>query len=282
MKWNPFAREPKAPAAHTPVAEEPVGEHIVTHAMRAMLAEQSVQADTRPLQRAILGSEFLVPLHEPPTEIDGRTRLRTITFRDDAMVAVFTIPERMRAFLSDFPEIGSRVAITVLDGQQVCGMAAGGNFQTLAIDIGSSPGYEMQPPVFHTLASGRILAAFPSVPARGTTEPEGEMEVGAVPEGISPDVRTAFREVLQAHGATRAFFYGVTMLETAPPELWISVGVEGVNEDAMPELSRQLLKAWIDHWPFNTPLRLTRMDANRAEANPRFDELIETLGERIL
>lgn len=278
MKWNPFARREEKAAP--PVELE--AEHIVTHAMREMLAQQSVQADTRPLQRAILGSEFLVPLHEPPQEVGGRTRLLYITFRDDTMVAVFTTPDRLRAYLSDYPEIGTRVAITYLDGQTICNMAANTGLATLAFDIGSPLSYETQPAVFHTLASGRILAAFPSVPARGIVEPGGEIEIGAVPAGISDDARQAFREVLQAHGAQRAYFYGATMLETAPPELWISVAVEGISVDAMPELSRQMLAAWIDHWPFNTPLRLTRLDAGREDADPRADELIAKLGERLL
>lgn len=278
MNWNPFAR-PKEKAA-PPVDAEP--EHVVTQAMRAMLAQQSVQADTRPLQRAILGSEFLVPLHEPPQEIGGRTRLRYLTFRDDMMVAVFTTPDRMRAFLTGFPEIGARVAITYLDGQAVCRMAAGAGLQTLAIDIGSPMSYEMQPAVFQTLASGRILAAFPQVPARGVIEPQGETEIGAAPEGISDGTRAVFRQVLEAAGVHRAFLYGATMLEATPPELWISVAVEGASEDAMPELSRRMLAAWIDHWPFNTPLRLTRLDPDRPDADPRADELIAALGERIL
>jgi len=276
MNWNPFAR-PKEKAAPPVEAEQ---EHVVTHAMSAMLAQQSVQADTRPLQRAILGSEFLVPLHEQPQVIEGHTRLRYLTFRDDMMVAVFTTPDRLRAFLLGFPELGARVAITYLDGQAVCRMAAG--LQTLAIDIGSPMSYEMQPAVFHTLASGRILAAFPQVPARGIIEPQGATEVGAVPEGISDGARDAFRQVLQAGGVRRAYLYGATMLEAEPPELWISVAVEGASEDAMPELSRRMLAAWIDHWPFNTPLRLTRLDPDRPDADPRADELIASRGERIL
>lgn len=278
MKWNPFARREEKAAP--PIEAE--AEHVVTQAMRAMLAQQSVQADTRPLQRAILGSEFIVPLHEPPQEIEGRTRLRYLTFRDDAMVAVFTTPDRLRAFLTDYPEIGARVAITYLDGHTVCNMAARTGLQTLAIDIGSPLSYEMQPAVFNTLATGRILAAFPQVPARGIIEPEGEIEIGAVPAVISAGARDAFRQVLQAHGAQRAYLYGATLLESAPPELWISVAVAGASVDAMPELSRQMLAAWIDHWPFNTPLRLTRCDPERADADPRADELIAKLGERIL
>lgn len=278
MNWNPFARREEKPAPPAEVEQE----HVVTHAMRVMLAQQSVQADTRPLQRAILGSGFLVPLHEPPQQVEGRTRLRYLTFRDDEMVAVFTTPDRLRAFLSGFPEIGARVAITYLDGHTVCSMAASTGLQTLAIDIGSPMSYEMQPPVFHTLASGRILAAFPQVPARGIIEPQGDTEIGPVPAGISDDARAAFRQVLQAANVHRAYLYGATMLEAAPPELWISIAVEGAPEDAMPELSRQMLAAWIDHWPFNTPLRLTRLDPDRPDADPRADELIAERGERLL
>lgn len=278
MKWNPFGRREEKTAP--PVEER--GEHIVTYEMRAMLSQQSVQADTRPLQRAIIATDFLLPLHEPPTVIEGRTRLRYLTFRDEAMVAVFTTPERMRAFLSEFPELGEGVAVTVMDGQAVCDIGVSGGFQTVAIDVGSPLSYEMQPTVFHTLASGRVLAAFTDTPLRGVSQSEGAMEIGAVPGGLADGARQAFRKVLQAHGVQRAYFYGATALETAPPELWISIAVEGASLDGMPELSRQMLAAWIDHWPFNTPLRLTRLEADREDADPRADELIAKHGERIL
>lgn len=277
MKWNPFAKREEKSA---PVETE--AEHAVTREARAMLAQQSLQADTRPLQRAILDGEFILPLHEPPQEIDGKTRLRYLTFRDEAMLAVFTTIERTRAFLQEFPELGAGVSVTYLGGQEACRMAAEGDFQTLGLDVGSPFSYEMQVGVFRTLASGRVLAAFPSQPLRGVSQPDGESEIGAAPFPLSPQAREAFAQVLRSFGATRAFFYGATALQTTPPELWISVALQGVSPDAMAELSRQMLAAWIEHWPFNTPLRLTRLDLDRDDAEPRADELIAELGERIL
>lgn len=278
MKWNPFAKREEKAAPLVPAEAE----HAVTREARAMLAQQSLQADTRPLQRAILSGEFILPLQEPPQEIGGKTRLRHLTFRDEAMLAVFTTIERARAFLQDFPELGAGVSVTYLGGQEACRMAAEGDFQTLGLDVGSPFAYEMQAGVFRTLASGRVLAAFPSQPLRGVSQPDGDIEIGAAPFPLVPPAREAFAEVLRSFGATRAFFYGATDLQSAPPELWISVALQGVAPDAMPELSRQMLAAWIEHWPFNTPLRLTRLDPDRDDAEPRADELIAESGERIL
>lgn len=278
MKWNPFA---KREAQSAPPAEVE-SEHAVTREAHAMLAQQSLQADTRPLQRAILRGEFILPLHEPPQEIGGKTRLRYLTFRDEAMLAVFTTIERARAFLQTFPELGAGVSVTYIGGQEACRMAAEGSFQTLGLDVGSPFAYEMQPGVFRTLASGRVLAAFPSQPLRGVSQPDGDIEIGAAPFSLAPPARADFAKILQSFSATRAFFYGATDLQSAPPELWISVALEGVSPDAMPELSRQMLAAWIEHWPFNTPLRLTRLDPDRDDAEPRADKLIAELGEPIL
>lgn len=251
--FNPFKkREPSAPSevAAPTAATSPDNAHLIEliHQMKL----DTLLGDMRPLHRAIMNAEFLVPLHEPPQQTPQGTRMLYMTFDNahfgaDSTLALFTEPERMRAFLGGSPALGSRVCVGFWNGTTACNAAMNAELPLLAINPGGDAHYAMPPHVYRVLAFGYV----PSSVADEAIESQ-QIAIARPLSGLpSPQELDAWRAVLQTHGASRAYWFNLLLDDVK--ELRYAIGVE-CDEEKFAQIQSDLVGAWLGIWPVNTPL----------------------------
>ena len=264
MRWNPFAPkpgpEPPPPVAAHPVSppdsrEGPPRNDGVAALIRAA-REAAPFGDTRPLHRAILNGNFLVPTHAPARTVpDGRTGLRPVEFyKDDRpSLVAFTDEETLREVMAreERPECDW----AALYGPALCRLAVEGEFARLVLNINAEDNYVMFPLTFGTLADGFVPATLDSV-----SEHAGEPVRLLVQEVPSP-ARRPPPELGDALRAAVPEAREIVWFESGwpPDELAFNVALN-VSPERARELYGTVQNAWIPHWPLPTPLGVHSLD----------------------
>lgn len=208
----------------------------------------TLMGDMRPMHRAILSTELLLPLHEPPQ--DGH--LRYMTFNDDSTLCAFTDTDHLRAYFADAPELGTRMAVAPLSGATLCDMAQQAELALFAINPRSTEHYAMPPHVFRVLAHGYVPSSVADEEIRSP-----QFAIARPLSGLpSPEELQAWREVLAQNGAVAAFWFNLLLDDVQ--ELRYAIGVECAPEQ-LDTLQRRLAQAWFGKWPVNTPLWVQRL-----------------------
>jgi len=252
--WNPFKKlEAKPQPEATPPANTDVPDNQVLVAAIQRMKLDTLLGDMRPMHRAIIASELMLPLHEPPRQTEGGMILRMMTFNDNSRMCVFTDMERMRAFLSEFPEVGTGVHVQFTGGQELCAMAARSEMPLLAINPASDAHYAMPPHVYRVLEHGYIPSSVADETVRSP-----QIAIARPMSGLpSQDELQAWREALSEGGATAAWWFNVMLDDVR--ELRYAIGVE-CEAERFEALRSALVGAWLGKWPVNTPLWTHRMD----------------------
>jgi hypothetical protein len=127
----------------------------------------TLMGDMRAMHRAIIASELLVPLLEPPTVTPEGTRMRYMTFDNEVFgptstLALFTDAGRMRTFFGPDSAVGAGVHVGFWDGRTACNAAMDAELPLLAINPLSDAHYAMPPHVYRALAFGTSRRAWPT------------------------------------------------------------------------------------------------------------------------
>lgn len=243
--WNPFRKRSEAamPASDGDSAPGDVDNRDLIAAIHAMKRD-TLMGDMRPMHRAILRSPLLLPLHEPAQATPEGTRLRYLTFDEDATLVAFSDMAHFRAFLGDWVP---RLYMAQVTGQELCRMAGAAHLGLLAINPQSGEHYAMPPLVYNVLAQG-------FVPSSVTDERVRE-ERATIAPAISgaPDAEMLglWREIFQRNQVARAFWFNLVLLEAQ--ELRYAWAVD-CPEEQLRALQHELVAAWFGRWPVNTPL----------------------------
>lgn len=247
--FNPFKkREPES--AEPPAVSMPDNAPLVEliHQMKL----DTLGGDMRPMHRAIIEAEFLLPLHEPPQQTPQGLRMRYMTFSNahfgpDSTLALFTDAQRMRAFIGDDSSLGARVCVGFWDGKTACEAALHAEIPLLAINPGGDAHYAMPPHVYRVLAFGYVPSSVDDEEIKSA-----QITIARPLSGLpSAQELEAWREVLRQHGATRAYWFNVLLEDVK--ELRYAIGVECESEK-FDLIQRDLVGAWLGIWPVNTPL----------------------------
>ena len=237
MRWPFNRKESEAP----PQAATPDNAGLIRLIHDFKL--DTLMGDMRPMHRAILSSNLLLPLHEPPR--DGR--LRYMTFNDDSALCAFTDEEHLRAFFADAPNLTAQMAIAFLSGATLCDMAMQGELSLLSINPRSGEHYAMPSHVFRVLAHGYVPSSVADEELRSQ-----QIAVARPLSGMpSQEELQAWREVLVRNNAMAAFWFNLLLDDVK--ELRYAIGVECAPE-GFEILRSQLVGAWFGKWPVNTPL----------------------------
>lgn len=244
--FNWFKKKADTSEAAAAAPGPPLADSLPNNAPLVALIHQmkldTLMGDMRPMHRAILGSELLLPLHEPPQN----GRLRFMTFQNDTTLCAFTDAERMRAFLAG-GDLGDRVAIAPLGGETLCEMAMRSELELFAINPGSDAHYAMPPHVFRVLAHGYVPSSVADEEIKSV-----QIAIARPMSGLpSQGELDAWRRVLAENNADAAYWFNV-MLDDVK-ELRYAIGV-ACAPDAFTHLQNQLVQAWFGLWPVNTPL----------------------------
>lgn len=259
--WNPFKKAEPKPAANASSAPdassdapEPPDNQVLVAAIKDMKLD-TLMGDMRPMHRAIIASDLLLPLHEPPRQADGGTILRFMTFNDNSSMCAFTDIERMRAFFTGMPGVGAGVHIQFTGGQELCEMASRSEMALLSINPASDAHYAMPPHVYRVLQHGYVPS---SVADEAVRSPQ--IAIASPMSGLptEPELQ-AWREALAEGGARAAWWFNV-MLEDVR-ELRYAIAVECPAE-RFEALSSALVGAWLGLWPVNTPLWTHHMESD--------------------
>ena len=249
--FNPFKKSPPAAPAPPPnMASMPDNSQLV--ALIQAMKLDTMMGDMRPMHRAIMAAEFLVPLHEPPIQTPQGTRVRYMTFDNavfgpDSTLALFTDVERLREFFGPNSSVGSGVHLGFWDGKTACENAMNAEMPHLAINPLSDAHYAMPPYVYRALAFGYVPS---SVADEGIQSPQ--IAIARPMSGMpsQPELE-AWRAVLNQHSATAAFWFNVLLDDVM--ELRYGIGVE-CAPSAFEAIQSALIGAWFGIWPVNTPL----------------------------
>lgn len=242
LVFNPFRKRDPKPNAPQIMPENPA---LVSLIFQMKL--DTLMGDMRPLHRAILGANLLLPLHEPPRQGERGMVLRYMTFTDDTTLCAFTDPTRLRDFFSEAPDKGAGVHVGLVDGTMLCQMAMQAELPLLAINPASDAHYAMPPHVYRLLAhdyvpssvADEIVRSPQVVVARPLSGPPSEQELDR------------WRNVLAQGGATSAFWFNIVLEDVR--EVRYALGVE-CSADKFDALQNGLVGAWFGIWPVNTPL----------------------------
>ena len=210
----------------------------------------TLMGDLRPLHRALIEAEFLIPLLEPPTQTPQGTRMLYMTF-DNAVfgpqstLAVFTDAPRMREFFGQSAREG--VHLGFWSGKTCCEAAMQAELPLLAINPTTDAHYAMPPHVYRVLAFGYVPSSVAEPEIKGA-----QMAIARPLSGLptQPEL-DAWRTVLQKHGAGAAYWFNVLLDDVM--ELRYGIGVE-CEAEKFEAIGDELVKAWLGIWPVNTPL----------------------------
>lgn len=265
MRWNPFAKDDPVPSA--PVEASPPRNDAVLAAIRATRA-QAIMEDTRPLHRAILGGNFLLPVHAPAeARAGGQTALRPIEFYNDApTLAAFTDLETLREVMAQEgrPDCGW----APIYGPPLMRMGIQGEFARIVLNINAPDNYVLRPLVFATLADGFVPAALVS-----ESEHAGEpLRLLANENGPPPSRRppvgfgAALRLGLGLEPGSRIVWF-----ESGwnPDELRFNVALDLETDEARARYGAAQVE-WIAHWPVPTPLGVHGREILESEAMSRY------------
>ena len=251
--FNPFKKrepEPTAPSAAPPAAPMPDNEPLV--ALIHQMKRDTLMGDMRPLHRAIIEAQLLVPLHEPPQPTPQGTRMLYMTFDNanfgsDSTLALFTDAERMREFLGDTSASGAQVCAGFWGGKTACNAAMSAALPLLAINPGGDAHYAMPPHVYRALAFGYVPSSVADEEMKSA-----QIAIARPLSGLpsAPEL-DAWRAVLQRHGAGKALFFNLLLDDVK--ELRYAIGVECDDAQFAP-IQRDLVGAWFGIWPVNSPL----------------------------
>lgn len=250
--WNPFKKQaaPDPPAAPSQSQEMPDNAPLIALIQRMKL--DTLMGDMRPMHRAIIESELLVPLLEPPTQTPQGLRMRYMTFETPGFgpastLAVFTDVERMRSFFANAPDLSAQVGFGFWSGKGACEAAMDAELPLLAINPASDAHYAMPPHVYRALAFGYVPGSVAAPDIR-----EGQIVIARPMSGMpsEPELQ-AWREVLAQHGALAAYWFNVLLDDVK--ELRYAIGVECAPE-RFEAIESGLIGAWLGIWPVNTPL----------------------------
>ncbi len=244
-KREPTNREP-APAA----APMPDNANLVTLIQQMKL--DTLMGDMRPMHRAIIEAEFLIPLLEPPTQTPQGTRLLYMTF-DNAVcgpqstLAVFTDAARMREFFGANSPVGAGVHVDFWSGKTCCETAMQAELPLLAINPLSDAHYAMPPHVYRALAFGYVPSSVAAPQIHGA-----QIAIARPLSGLpSQQELDAWRAVLKLNGSQSAYWFNVLLDDVG--ELRYGIGVECESEK-FETIQEELVSAWLGIWPVNTPL----------------------------
>ena len=250
--FNPFKKRAPEPAHEPAPQTQPMPDNSALVSLIHTMKIDTFMGDLRPMHRAILGSQLLVPLHEPPTVTPQGTRMLYMTF-DNAVfgpqstMALFTDAARMREFFGPDSSVGARVCVGFWDGKTACNAAMSAEMPHLAINPLSDAHYAMPPHVYRALAFGYV----PSSVAQ--TEIKTPQIAIARPLSGMPSEQelSAWREVLRSRGASAAFWFNVLLDDVM--ELRYAIGVACAPE-SFQSVRDELISTWFGIWPVNTPL----------------------------
>ena len=256
--FNPFKKREPQPAPE-PVATAPDNMALV-ELIRQMKLD-TLMGDMRPLHRAIIEAELLVPLHEPPELTPQGVRMLYMTFDNahfgaDSTMALFTDAARMREFLGDASAVlGPRVCVGFWNGKSACDAAMSAELPLLAINPGGDAHYAMPPHVYRALAFGYV----PSSVADEALKSE-QIAIARPLSGLpSEQELNAWRAVLQKHGARQAYWFNLLLDDVMELRYAIGVECEAVSFGA---IQRDLVGAWLGIWPVNSPLWVQHLGAD--------------------
>lgn len=248
MRWNPFAKD-DSPIASAPPAGPPRNEAVLA-AIRGTRA-QEVMEDTRPLHRAILAGNFLLPVHQPAeARGGGQTAVRPIEFYNDGapILVAFTDEEMLRRSMDEEGHLGCGWA--PLAGLSLARMAVQGEFSRLILNINTSDSYSLRPLTFGTLAGGFVPAALVSEsehagePLRLLASGDGPDPARRPPETLG----AGLRRVLELGAESRIVWFESGW---APDELHFNIALDS---DEAASRYGEIQTEWIAHWPLPTPL----------------------------
>lgn len=268
--FNPFKKREPEPA-ESPAVSMPDNAPLVEliHQMKL----DTLFGDMRPLHRAIIDAEFLLPLHEPPQQTPQGLRMRYMTFENahfgpDSTLALFTDTERMRAFLGDTSSLGARVCVGFWDGKTACEAAMNAQLPLLAINPGGDAHYAMPPHVYRVLAFGYVPSSVADEELKST-----QIAIARPLSGLpSNQELEAWRAVLRQYCAAKAYWFNV--LSDDVKELRYAIGVE-CEAEKFGEIQRGLASAWLGIWPVNSPLWVQQLgDDEQSQAIRAGGELI--------
>ena len=255
--FNPFKKRELEPT--TPSAAMPANDSLV--ALIHQMKRDTLSGDMRPLHRAIIEAELLVPLHEPPQQTPQGTRMRYMTFDNahfgpDSTLALFTDAQRMRAFLGDNSALGVQVCVGFWNGKTACNAALNADLPLLALNPGSDAHYAMPPHVYRALAFGYV----PSSVADEAIQC-AQIAIARPLSGLpsAPELE-AWRAVLRRHGARRAYFFNLLLDDVQ--ELRYAIGVECDDAQFAP-IQSDLVGVWLGLWPVNSPLWVQQVGADQ-------------------
>lgn len=254
--WNPFKKSQPQPAPSASNDATPPDNEALVAAIKDMKLD-TLMGDMRPMHRAIIDSELLLPLHEPPRQVNGGMILRYMTLRDNTVMCAFTDIERMRAFFSQVPGIGTGVHVQFTRGQELCEMAAHDDMALLAINPDSDAHYAMPPHVYRVLQHAYV----PSSVADETLH-SPQIAIARPMSGMPSDGELqAWREALSQGGARAAWWFNVLLDDVR--ELRYAIAIECEPQRFEP-LSNALVGAWLGLWPVNTPLWTHHMESDES------------------
>ena len=252
--FNPFKKRDPAPTAP---AAEPLPDNAELVALIERMKLDTLTGDMRPLHRAILGAELLVPLLEPPTQTPQGTRMLYMTF-DNAVfgpqstLAIFTDAERMRGFFGANPPSGSGVHVGFWSGKTACEAALRAELPLLAINPISDAHYAMPPHVYRVLSFGYVPSS--------VAEPEiksAQMTIARPLSGLPSEAELdAWRAVLARNGARQAYWFNVLLEDVQEMRYAIGVACETPQFKA---IQNELVGAWLGIWPVNSPLLVQQL-----------------------
>lgn len=248
---NPFKkREPEAPVAAPTAATAPDNTGLIELIYK--MKRDTLMGDMRPLHRAIIEAEFLVPLHQPPEPTPQGVRMLYMTFDNahfgaDSTMALFTDAERARDFLGGSPAQGERVCVGVWNGKTACQAATYAGLPLLAINPAGDAHYAMPPHVYRVLAAGYVPS---SVADDEMKSPQ--ITIARPLSGLPSEPElNAWRAVLKQHGAARAYWFNLLLDDVMELRYAIGVECEGAKFE---EIQLDLAGAWLGIWPVNSPL----------------------------
>ncbi len=217
----------------------------------------TLMGDMRAMHRAIIASELLVPLLEPPTVTPEGTRMRYMTFDNEVFgptstLALFTDAPRMRTFFGPNSAVGAGVHVGFWDGRTACNAAMDAELPLLAINPLSDAHYAMPPHVYRALAFGYVPSSVADEELRSP-----QLAIARPMSGPpSKQELVAWHGVLSEHGASSTFWFNVLLDDVM--ELRYGIGVACAPE-AFDAISTGLVTAWLGIWPVNTPLFVHRL-----------------------
>lgn len=254
--WNPFKKAEPQPAPSASSAPDATDNQVLVAAIQRMKLD-TLMGDMRPMHRAIIASELLLPLHEPPRQVDGGMLLRYMTLQDNSVMCAFTDMERLRAFFTGMPGVGAGIHVQFTTGKDLCEMAEHDDMALLAINPDSDAHYAMPPHVFRVLQHGYV----PSSVADETVH-SPQIAIARPMSGMpSEGELQAWREALSQGGARAAWWFNVLLDDVR--ELRYAIAVECEPERFEP-LSSALVGAWLGKWPVNTPLWTHHMESDES------------------